>query len=126
MPIPAHVLIYGRDSSLLETRRMVLETIGGTVHATTDGMQAKQMIANGWPDLLILCYTLSAEDRESILNSAQALRPEIKTLVLSANGPLYTQLSEGAFNTFAGPAALKAKVAQMLDQEEASPAERMG
>ena len=126
MSIPATILIYGRDASLLETRRMVLETIGGRVCATTDFEETKQMMTEAEPDVLVLCYTLNADDRESILSSAEALRPEMKILVLIADGPASKQMSDDAFSIFAGPAALKAKVTEMLGRHSAFLREQVG
>jgi DNA-binding response OmpR family regulator len=83
MSHPACILVYGRDPSLLETRCMVLETTGSVVRATAEPEEAERIIRDERPALLVLCYTLSPEDRSSILSSAQLLRPDMKTLVES-------------------------------------------
>ena len=119
MPNPARILIYGRDSSLLETRQLVLETVGGIVDATTDLEHAKRLLTEERPDLLVLCYTLTPPDRAAILMAAQHLHPAVQVLVLRADGPPSTQTSEDEFSIFTGPSALKAKVSEMLGRPEA-------
>ena len=110
----SRILVYGRDPSLLETRQLVLETIGGAVDATTELEHAERFLAHDPPDLLVLCYTLSEEDRRAILNLAERLHPHLNVLVLRADGPASTQTGEKDFSIFSGPAALKAKVLEML------------
>jgi len=113
MSNPACILVYGRDPSLLETRCMLLETTGSKVHATTEPEQAEQIIREERPDLLVLCYTLSPEDRTNILSAAQHLRPEMKTLILTADGT--SETGNGDLDIFTGARALRAKVVEMLD-----------
>jgi len=118
MTHPSRIVVYGRDPSLLETRQLVLETIGGMVDATTQMERAEHFLANDPPDLLVLCYTLSSEDRGAILALAERLHPSLKVLVLRADGPASTQTAEADFSIFSGPAALKAKVIEMLGRSE--------
>jgi len=114
MSNPARVLIYGRDPSLLETRQLVLETTGGVVVATTELEDTKHELVHNQPDLLVLCYTLSPDDRSAILSSVDCLVPKLKVLVLRADGPAITQTDDCDFSIFNGPAALKSKVMKML------------
>ena len=110
------ILVYGRDPVVLETRRMVLETTGASVVATTGWEQAQQVISNPSLDLLVLCYTLSSEDRQSILQFAQGIRPEITTLVLRADGQSSADFGKDTLDVFAGPRAFKAKVMELLQR----------
>jgi hypothetical protein len=114
MTNPVPILIYGRDSSLLETRRMLFETLGGAVYAAHDRAGTERTIRDGEPGLLVLCYTLSAEEREEIVVSARTLDPQIGILVLQADGSADPRAGEDVFNIFRGPVALKAKLEQML------------
>ena len=114
MSNPARILVFGRDSSLLETRQLVLETIGGIVNATTKLDQARLLLAHSAPDLLILCYTLSPDDRSAILGIVRKIRPELKVLVLRADGPASVQTDDEEFNIFWGAGALRARVKEML------------
>jgi hypothetical protein len=114
----SRILVYGRDPSLLETRQLVLETIGGKVNATTELKCAERFLTQGPLNLLVLCYTLSSEDRGVILALAQRLHPNLNVLVLRADGPASTETADGDFSIFGGPAALKAKVMEMLGRGE--------
>ena len=114
MSNPACILVYGRDHRLLETRRMVLESTGGDVHATTKLLEAEQILREQHPTLVVLCYTLSGPERAAILSSAQHLRPDIKTLVLTADGQ--PESSEGDHDIFTGARAFKARVVEILGQ----------
>lgn len=110
----ASILVYGRDSNLLKTRRWVLETIGSKVYATTSLKETEQLIISVKPTLLVLCFTLSSEDRRYVLKLVQALRPQMKVLTLTADGP--AGMPEGNdFNIFAGTAALKLRAIEMLN-----------
>ncbi len=117
MSNPACILVYGRDHKLLETRCLVLESTGGAVHATTKLLEAERILEENHPDLLVLCYTLTATDQAEILASAQRFRPGIKTLVLTADGQRET--GEGDHDIFAGARAFKAKVVEVLAENRA-------
>lgn len=114
MPNPAYILVYGRDRKLLETRCLVLESTGGTVHATTKILEAERILRDEHPDLLVLCYTLTAADRAEILESAQQFCPGIRTLVLTADGQPET--GHGDHDIFTGTRAFKAKVVEVLGE----------
>jgi DNA-binding response OmpR family regulator len=114
MSIPASILVYGRDLLLLETRRMLLERTYRRVYIASEREQAQEIIRVERPDLLVLCYTLSSEDRKVITAAASALHPDMKVLLLQADGPVGKQTSGDTFNIFSGPAAFKGKVEKML------------
>ena len=105
MSDPAPILVYGSDPILLETRRMVLETLNDMVYTATNAAEAEQIIFEAKPDLFVLCYTLSPEDRQSILDFARGIHLAMTILVLEADRPA------GAFS---GPDALKKKVRELL------------
>jgi DNA-binding response OmpR family regulator len=68
------VLIYGRDPSLLETRKWIFERAGYRVSAEADLATAEAILATEGPDLYILCHTLSTELRERALKEAHGQR----------------------------------------------------
>ena len=113
MSNPARILVYGRDPSLLETRQLVLQTIGGTVLATRELEFARDVLTKEEADLVVLCYTLSPDERAAILDFFEHLHQRPRVLILRADGPASFQTDED-FSIFSGPAALKAKVVEML------------
>ena len=114
MSDPAPILVYGSDLSLLETRRMVLKTPGGEVYTATKPAEAEQILLHAKPNLLVLCYTLSSEDRRSILDFARGIHPAMTILVLEADRPAGAETAQETFNIFSGPDALKKKVRELL------------
>ena len=123
MSNPACILVYGRDASLLETRRMLLATTGFQVYATTEWEAAERVIKEEKPALFVLCYTLAPGDRSSILNSAERLYPEMRVLILTADGQPSDDSPEDTLNIFAGARAFKARVVELLRQRS-EPRER--
>ncbi len=111
----APVVVYGWDSKLLETRRLVIQTLGGKVYAAADRRSAEQLIHDLKPGVLVLCYTLAPEERDLILAFARTHYPAVKILTLGADGPVTAETSDH-FSIFTGPRALKTKVAEMLLQ----------
>ena len=114
MSNPACILVYGRDASLLETRCMLLETTGFKVYATTQWEDAERIIEEEKPALFVLCYTLSPEDRSSILRAAQRLGPEMRLLILTADGQPSEDSPSDSLNIFSGARAFRAKVMDLL------------
>jgi DNA-binding NtrC family response regulator len=93
---------------------MLLETLGGEVSSAHDQAETERMIRDRGPSVLVLCYTLSEEERAEVLASARTLNPRIRVLVLLADGSADLRTNEDVFNIFRGPAALKTKIQQML------------
>lgn len=121
MSSPASILVYGSDSSLLATRRMVLETLGGRVETAVDQKEAEQLLLNPEFELLVLCFTISSEERELILQAARRRTPQLRVLVLLGDGPSSANSPEDQFSIFAGPAKLKTKILEMLERTPALP-----
>ena len=125
MSHPACILVYGRDASLLETRCMLLETTGSKVYATTRWEDAERIIKEQHPTLFVLCYTLTPEDRSSVLHFAQRFSPEMRLLILTADGQPSDDNPENTHNIFAGAEAFKARVVGLL-HDHADSEERAG
>ncbi len=80
---PISILLFGRSAQLLATRKMVLESVGYRVYRASDLFTAKNMLAEKQIDLLILCHSLSMEERGRAL--ALTYRwPMMRSLVLTA------------------------------------------
>jgi len=118
MSAKSKVLIYGCDPVLLETRRWVLEAMRFEVSEATRLEEVERMIAEGQVDVLVLCHSLSAEERRAALRAARNRIPSVKRLLLSAG-------TEGAefqgeaeiLSIFKGPAALVASVQRATGRE---------
>jgi DNA-binding NtrC family response regulator len=109
------VLIYGRHSTLLETRAQILQRAGYKTSAVLELAAAEKVLAQEPVDLSILCHTLTPSLREQALARARALQPAIRVLILSAHRsgtPLLE--TETVFHICDGPRALIAKVDTVL------------
>lgn len=116
-PHAAHspsILVYGRDASLLRTRGWVLEKAGFQVVqvqtiADIDRIKAVQ------PSLVILCHTLSAEQRQCALVTFESLWPGVKKLFMTANIVFGSNdRSTQTVSAFEGPRALIEVARKML------------
>jgi DNA-binding response OmpR family regulator len=79
----ASVLIYGYDPKLLETRGWVLERNGFKVGIATHIEEATQIAETQPIDLLIICHTIPAEERRNIATVIQAVRPQVKVMLIT-------------------------------------------
>lgn len=116
MPQSLSILLYGRDSTLLQSRRLVLEKCSHKVWATTDIAKADSLVDIQCPDLLIFCHSLSPEQCEQALAFAHARWPKIKVLVLTAGASgCQDSLSDEVLDAMEGPARLISTVDQIAE-----------
>ena len=62
------ILIYGRDSTLLETRRLILASSGFRVNTVSTLQQFQRAAEQAQPryELFVLCHTVPEEERDEI------------------------------------------------------------
>lgn len=109
------VLILGHDDILLETRHWILERAGIKAYISTQLHEMKMIAATHPIDVLVLCHTLSATEREEAIASVHALRPAAQNLVLE---PVYTRANgekKPVERVYAGPRTLLTRVLRMVD-----------
>ena len=70
------ILVYGNDEMLLITRRMVFEKAGYRVFTANSLSNAALVLMNHQIDVLILCQTLSDDERRAVLETAHTLQPQ--------------------------------------------------
>jgi hypothetical protein len=79
---PSHVLCLSRDSNLLGTRRMVLESRYEVVAAPC--LEELQEVTTDHDfDVILLCHTLSSEDCDLATSIARVRWPNAKIVALS-------------------------------------------
>ena len=83
---PISILIYGRDSRLLETRKWVLESCGYRALTVMHLADIDRIPPSPPVSLLVLCQTLSVKERAAALAHATSRWPDIKKLALIQNG----------------------------------------
>jgi hypothetical protein len=101
------ILMYGHDEHLLETRQWVLQSRGYRVLTVLDPSAFASIPLVPSIPLLLLCHSLSRKECDVATTLAFARWPEIKSLVLDADG---TRAPSGLLgqllHTMDGPAKL--------------------
>jgi len=112
-PIP--ILVFGRDAFLLDTRAMVLENAGFNVIKTNGVADAEAILETQDVALVVLCHTLSGENREAVVKHANSLKPVVKTLLLTASAPVRLEAAPTAIlSAFDGPETLVETVDNLM------------
>jgi len=113
------ILVYGNDEMLAATRRMIFVQAGHTVFTADSLSNAALVLMNHQIDVLILCQTLSGQERHAVLETAHTLQPKIKCAAFSFDG--HDVLRDGVYihRPLIGPPALLAAIGQMLQEKTA-------
>jgi hypothetical protein len=112
--MPGKLLIYGNDSMLLTTRRLILEKVGYEVATVATFSDAMLLLLNQQFDLLILCQSLNEEERRGMLESAHAINPELKCAVLQFTVGHERIANEETLEGLRGPTNLIESIHRML------------
>jgi len=112
--MPGRLLIYGNDSMLLTTRRLILEKVGYEVATVATFSDAMLVLLNQQFDLLILCQSLSEEERRGMLESAHAISPKLKCAVLQFTAGHERIANEEMVEGLRGPTILIESIRRML------------
>jgi DNA-binding NtrC family response regulator len=118
MTRPKSILLVSRDLMVLQTRKLMLGAYFD-VHAAGRVLEAKALLEEQHFDLIVLCYTLTQDDCQTIVDSAQQLCPQARTLVLTAAGYAPKQVDIHRYFLAAedGPFTLVKKSAELLGFE---------
>jgi hypothetical protein len=109
------ILLYGRDSSLLNTRELILQRAGYRVFTATDLSEIDSVLQGESVDLLILCHSLTLEQCGRALAFCHSRWPFVKSLLLAAPGSWCAKgKRELVFEASAGPAELLATVGRLF------------
>jgi DNA-binding NtrC family response regulator len=106
MSEPISILLFGRSTRQLDTRKIVLQSRGYRVYIAYDLSAASHLLREREIDLLILCHSLPMEDRGRAL--ALTYRwPMMRSLVLTgANGDCRDNLLSEVRDAVGRPAEL--------------------
>lgn len=111
------ILIVSCDVRVLQTRKLMLGAYFDVYPAGRVGEAARYLSEHSF-HLIILCYSLSEEDSQKILNAARQRSAGAAVLVISPNGHISDHIP-GALHisTDEGPLALLKRSAQILGFE---------
>ncbi len=81
--MPKLILSVGRDLQLLKKRTTALNGAGYTVVAATDPRQAIEDMFNGDFDLVLLCHSLTNEERQRFAGIVRNYSPSTPVVIIS-------------------------------------------
>jgi DNA-binding response OmpR family regulator len=118
MSRPKRILLVSRDLMVLQTRKLMLGAYFD-VNAAGRALEAKTLLGEQIFDLIVLCYTLSRDECQEIVDSAQQRCPQAKILVLTAAGYAAKRVDIHRYFLAAedGPFTLVKKSAELLGFE---------
>lgn len=109
------IVMLGHDEHLLATRQWVLQTRGYRVITASDASLLQTLPPQPPVGLLVLCQTLSPEERQQAETLAETRWPEIKCLTLPAEaGRAPNGLLGQLLHTMDGPAKLLSMVTELV------------
>src|ERR1700758_3393566 len=85
MSRPKRILLVSRDLVVLQTRKLMLGAYFD-VNAAGRVLEARTLLGEQNFDLVVLCYTLSQDDCQWVIESTQQHCPQAKILMLTAAG----------------------------------------
>jgi hypothetical protein len=112
------ILVYGNDPMLLTTRGLILEKAGYQVFTSAAFAGAMLTLMTQQIDVLLLCQSLTDEERRGILETALALQSDIKCAVLDFE-ERQDDPTEGVdlIRGLVGPSTLLNAVGKLLTQQ---------
>jgi hypothetical protein len=81
-PTQISIVLFGRDTHLLETRQLVLQTRGYRVLTSQNLAELDRIPRSPEIALIVLCHTLSAKERTEAVARASSRWPGIQKLAL--------------------------------------------
>jgi hypothetical protein len=112
------ILLMSRDTVVLQTRKLML---GAYFEVCAAGrvLEARRFLAERPFDLVILCYTLTDDDCETILTAVRIYSPDARILMLTMPGYVAGHLPMDAYFLPAekGPFVLVKRSAELLGFE---------
>jgi two-component SAPR family response regulator len=112
------ILVYGNDATLVTTRCLVLERAGYIALPAQAFGNAMLMLLNHQIDIIVLCQSLKDEERQGIVETARALQPEIKCVVIDFNEVEDPIEGVALIQGLAGPSTLLNTIGSILTQKE--------
>ena len=118
-PRPKEILCLCYDRNMLQVRQMLLEHFGYVVLATDSLDDAKTMVEDRCPDMLLMDNNDSGTDFERLAEQIKGSCPEVITVMLS---PYYYSGNSDAIDRVVskddGPGALLLQLEELLGDEE--------
>ena len=112
----ACVLIYGKEPSLLETRRQILRQGGFEVVAVSQFSEFAELPAQAFR-VLVLCHTLSPKEQQEAIAAIHRANPVLQTIIMTAYAPEFSAEATSRFlSAYDGPEALILRVRKAVER----------
>jgi hypothetical protein len=115
------ILVYGNDEVLVMTRCLILEKTGYKVFPAQAFGNAMLVLMHHQIDLCVLCQSLTDDERRGIWETARALQPDIKCVVLDFAESEVAIEGVDLIRGLAGPSSLLNAVGKLLTQKVSVP-----
>ncbi len=113
---PYLILSVGLDPSLMRTRTTVLANAGYSVLPSFTTRDAFQIFTSHDIDLVIICHTISKEERAQLIASMKRRNKRTPIISLHSDGEAKEELVDGYVHSLDGPEALLSCVLQVLEK----------
>jgi hypothetical protein len=114
------ILVYGNESTLVTTRGLILEKAGYRVFTAIEFSAAMIALMNQQIDVLLLCQSLRDEERRGIVETAHAIRPDIRCAVFGYDVHEIELKDTEAFENIDGPSGLLKAIGKLLSKKTPS------
>ena len=117
MAVQNRILLVSSDVRVLQTRKLMLGAYFD-VYPATRVHEAKRLLSERPFHLIILCYSLTPDDREAIVAAAQERNPATRVLTLNLrHQPTQAGSNRSQVSADEGPMVLLRKSAEILGFE---------
>lgn len=125
-PRRKEILCLCYDSNMLQVRQMLLEHFGYAVVPTTSLENARKIVTDRCPDMLLMDNNDSGVDFEQLAKQVKRICPEVITVMLS---PYYYSGNGSAIDRVVskdeGPDVLLSQIEELLGDEKGDMSERL-
>jgi len=113
------ILVFGRDTKLLETRLLILESAGLRCHAVSSVADLIHFVCVNEVDIVMLSQCLSLDDVQAVLDIVASVTPDTLVLRLSSFYSDIPLKNEVIFDAGEGPYRLLKELKTLLGNAEA-------
>ena len=118
--MPHSLLLFGHDIELLRIRRLVLKTDGYEVFMSASLDVVERLLKAGEVDILVLCHSLTEDQRRRALNQIASKLSIAKALVLVVGPQAHREALHANHDVQEGPVRLLAAVESLVREQIAS------
>lgn len=81
-PFPVYILSVGKNPSLMSSRSLLLRAAGYRVEEAYTVDKAVNLVEEDFIDAMLLCHTISRDDKQVLISTVRRKRPSMPVLCL--------------------------------------------